>query len=169
MTWAEYEEAKRCRDLDHDINHDEEIKEIIEGKNILLDRAEKLYEAEKLYDKEKEEEEFKTLDDLNNWNRYSKDFAEEIQIEKLIREKLERRNEEPVNEVEKQNYYNRNGIEAKDIISAIYQFYGSDLSSWESACIYNIIKYLMRYKYKENPEKDLDKLVVNVNWLKKEI
>ena len=62
--------------------------------------------------------------------------------------------EEPVSEVEKQNYYNRNGIEAKDIIRAIYQYYGSDL---------------MRYKYKGNAKKDLDKSIVNVIWLKKEI
>ncbi len=68
--------------------------------------------------------------------------------------------------VEKQDYYYRNGIQVKDVINQVYQFFGEDLSSWEAACIYNILKYLMRYKYKENPKQDLDKLIVNIKWLK---
>lgn len=71
--------------------------------------------------------------------------------------------------VENQSYYNRNGVEVKDVIQKVYQFFGDDLTGWESACIYNILKYLMRYKYKENPKDDLDKLMVNVKWLKKEL
>ena len=71
-------------------------------------------------------------------------------------------------EVKKQSYYYRNGIEVKDIIKQIYQFFGDDLTSWESACIYNIVKYLLRAKYKDNAQKDLDKTIVNLEWLKEE-
>lgn len=67
--------------------------------------------------------------------------------------------------VEKQSYYYRNDVEVKDVIKTIYKFYGSDLSSFEASCIYNIMKYLMRYKYKEKPKQDLKKLKVNVDWL----
>lgn len=135
MDWAEYEEAKRCRSLDQDLDSDEKLTRRYWVKKIEEDKEEK------------------------NWEGWMK-MLENIGVDVK---------EEPVSEVEKQNYYNRNGIEAKDIIRAIYQYYGSDLSSWEAACIYNIVKYLMRYKYKGNAKKDLDKLIVNVNWLKKEI
>lgn len=78
------------------------------------------------------------------------------------------RNDDPLSEVEQQDYYYRNGIHVKDVIDQVYQFFGDDLTSWEAAGIYNIMKYLMRYKYKENPQKDLDKIAVNVEWLKSE-
>ena len=74
-----------------------------------------------------------------------------------------------LSKVKKQNYYNRNGVEVITIIRKIYDFFGSDLNSFEAACIYNILKYLMRYKYKDNPKQDLKKINVIVNWLKDEI
>lgn len=67
--------------------------------------------------------------------------------------------------VKRQDYYYRNGIEVIDVINTVFKFFGSDLSSMESACIYNILKYLMRYKYKGNPEQDLRKVIVNIEWL----
>lgn len=146
MDWVEYKEAKRCRGLDQDFDPVEEP----------------VSEEKSWYDwKSMLERIGVTVTEANSYY----DFIEPMKEELVEAEEIE----EPVNEVEKQNYYNRNGIEVKNVIRDIYRFFGSDLSSWESACIYNIMKYLMRYKYKGNSEEDLDKLIVNVNWLKKEI
>lgn len=73
------------------------------------------------------------------------------------------------NNVQKQNYYYRNGIEVKDIIRDVLDFFGSDLTGYEASCVYNVLKYLMRYKFKGNPEQDLNKAIIELEWLKDEI
>lgn len=58
----------------------------------------------------------------------------------------------------KNDYYNRNGVQVMEILNSIYQFFGDDLNAKEGFYIGNIIKYLMRYKFKGDPNRDLDKL-----------
>ena len=58
------------------------------------------------------------------------------------------------------DYYNRNGVEVYDILNLVYQFFGDDLNAKEGFYIGNIIKYLMRYKFKNDPVSDLRKIEV---------
>ena len=71
--------------------------------------------------------------------------------------------------IQKQNYYYRNGVEVKDVIREVLNFFGDDLTGYEASCVYNILKYLMRYKFKDNPKQDLDKAIVEIEWLKEEL
>lgn len=50
------------------------------------------------------------------------------------------------------DHYNQGGIECFDVIKA---FYGQD--AFEGFCAGNILKYVMRYKHKENALEDLKK------------
>ena len=74
-----------------------------------------------------------------------------------------------MNKVEHQSYYKRNGIEAKDVIRLVLEFLGDGITNYEAACVYNVLKYLMRYKFKGNPEQDLNKAIIELEWLKDEI
>ena len=74
-----------------------------------------------------------------------------------------------MNKVEHQFYYKRNGIEAKDVIRLVLEFLGDGVTNYEAACVYNVMKYLMRYKFKDNPKQDLDKAIVEIKWLKEEL
>lgn len=50
------------------------------------------------------------------------------------------------------NHYNQGGIECLDVIKA---YYGND--GYEGFCAGNVLKYVMRYKHKENALEDLKK------------
>ena len=50
------------------------------------------------------------------------------------------------------NHYNQGGIECLDVIKA---YYGDD--GYEGFCAGNVLKYVMRYKHKENALDDLKK------------
>ena len=50
------------------------------------------------------------------------------------------------------NHYNQGGIECLDVIKA---YYGDD--GYEGFCAGNVLKYVMRYKHKENALEDLKK------------
>lgn len=66
----------------------------------------------------------------------------------------------------KPSHYYRNGVEVREILELIFKFFGDDVTAEEGGVIFNIVKYLMRYKFKGNPIKDLDKLSVYLDWLK---
>lgn len=77
--------------------------------------------------------------------------------------------EEPEKEKPKAEpkHYKRNGISVNgDILKVIYDFYGNDLTAKEGFYIGNIIKYLMRFQYKDDPISDLDKLIRYAEMLK---
>ena len=63
------------------------------------------------------------------------------------------------------NHYKPNDIEAYDIINTVFTYFGSDLTNIEAFYIGNILKYLLRYKYKGQKEDDLKKLIEYVNKL----
>lgn len=65
-------------------------------------------------------------------------------------------------------YYKRHGIEVKDVLDQIYTFFDNDITPKEGAYIFNIVKYLMRYKFKDDPISDLEKLETYLEWLKEE-
>lgn len=69
-------------------------------------------------------------------------------------------------EEERNDYYKRNGVEVKEILSLIYRFFGDDLNAQEGFYLGNVIKYLMRFKFKGNPEQDLNKLEEYLSWLR---
>lgn len=71
--------------------------------------------------------------------------------------------------IECMNYYHRNGIEVMDVIKMMNQFFGSAMSGVEHGYIFNVIKYLMRYKFKEDPVKDLNKAKVYIDYLIEEV
>lgn len=58
----------------------------------------------------------------------------------------------PKEKVNHPNHYNQGGIECLDVIKA---FYGDD--GYEGFCAGNVLKYVMRYKHKENALDDLKK------------
>ena len=69
-------------------------------------------------------------------------------------------------EEETVNYYKPHGTEAWDVIDSVLSFYGADLKGAEPFYIGNILKYLLRYKYKGQAQSDLDKLIRYVEKLK---
>ena len=69
----------------------------------------------------------------------------------------------------KMDYYERNDVKVFDIIDLTYKFFGDDINSKEAFYIGNIIKYLMRYKFKGDPNRDLDKLDDYLNLLNEEL
>ena len=66
------------------------------------------------------------------------------------------------------SYYNPNGIVAWDLIDTVLSFYGSDLSPSECFNIGNILKYLLRFKYKGQALSDLDKAIDYLKRVKRE-
>lgn len=56
------------------------------------------------------------------------------------------------------DHYNQGGIECFDVIKA---FHGQD--AFEGFCSGNVLKYVMRYKHKGQPQKDLEKARVYLN------
>ena len=56
------------------------------------------------------------------------------------------------------DHYNQGGIECFDVIKA---FHGQD--AFEGFCAGNVLKYVMRYKHKDNPKQDLEKARVYLN------
>lgn len=56
------------------------------------------------------------------------------------------------------DHYNQGGIECFDVIKA---FHGQD--AFEGFCAGNVLKYVMRYKHKGQPQKDLEKARVYLN------
>lgn len=66
------------------------------------------------------------------------------------------------------NYYNRNGVEVYEILDLIYKFFGDDLNAKEGFYVGNIVKYLMRYKFKGDPSGDLEKLEEYLEYLRYE-
>ena len=61
------------------------------------------------------------------------------------------------------NYYKPHDIEAWDVIEKVLSFYGSDLTGAECFYIGNILKYLLRFKYKGQAQSDLEKVKVYVD------
>lgn len=57
------------------------------------------------------------------------------------------------------NYYKPHDTEAWDLIDQVLTYYGSDLTGGEPFYIGNIMKYLLRYKYKGKAEEDINKLI----------
>ena len=64
------------------------------------------------------------------------------------------------------NHYKPNDIEAYDIINTVFTYFGSDLTNIEAFYIGNILKYLLRYKYKGQKEDDIEKLIEYAKKLK---
>ena len=64
------------------------------------------------------------------------------------------------------NHYKPNDIEAYDIINTVFTYFGSDLTNTEAFYIGNILKYLLRYKYKGQKEDDIEKLIEYAKKLK---
>ena len=64
------------------------------------------------------------------------------------------------------NHYKPHDIEAYDIINTVFAYFDSDLTSIEAFYIGNILKYLLRYKYKGQKEDDIDKLIAYAKKLK---
>lgn len=63
------------------------------------------------------------------------------------------------------NYYKPHDIEAWDLIDQVLSYYGSDLTNVECFYIGNILKYLLRFKYKDQKKEDLKKLIKYVEKL----
>lgn len=70
------------------------------------------------------------------------------ELEKSVDDKITLTNEK----VNHPNHYNQGGIECLDVIKA---YYGDD--GYEGFCAGNVLKYVMRYKHKENALEDLKK------------
>ena len=70
---------------------------------------------------------------------------------------------------EKQSHYKRNNVEVRDVLNLIFKFFQDDLTSMEASCIFNIIKYVMRCKYKGDHAADIEKAKTYLDWLDEEI
>ena len=61
------------------------------------------------------------------------------------------------------NHYLHNGIMAWDIIDKIMDYYGNDIDGSLGFYLGNIFKYLLRFKYKDQAQSDLEKVKVYVD------
>ena len=74
-----------------------------------------------------------------------------------------------MNKVKHQSYYKRNGIEASGIIRLVLEFLGDGITGYEAFCVANVLKYVLRYKFKGKPKEDLDKARTYLEFLKEEL
>ena len=61
------------------------------------------------------------------------------------------------------NHYYHNGIMAWDIIDKIMEYYGNDVDGSLGFYLGNIFKYLLRFKYKDQAQSDLEKVKVYID------
>ena len=61
------------------------------------------------------------------------------------------------------NHYFHNGIMAWDIIDQIMDYYGNDVDGSLGFYLGNIFKYLLRFKYKDQAQSDLEKVKVYID------
>lgn len=66
------------------------------------------------------------------------------------------------------NYYKPHDIEAWDLIEYAMKYYRSDIDGSEAFYIGNILKYLLRFKYKGQRNSDLNKIQMYCERLKDE-
>ena len=59
---------------------------------------------------------------------------------------------------EKTDYYTHNNIEAMEIIETVMKYFGNDIDGMEAFMIGNILKYLLRFKYKDSVKSNMDKI-----------
>lgn len=66
------------------------------------------------------------------------------------------------------SYYKPHDVSAWDLIESVLEYYGNDLSPSECFDIGNILKYLLRFKYKGQALSDLDKAIDYLKRVKRE-
>lgn len=71
--------------------------------------------------------------------------------------------------LDKRSHYNRNGVEAKEVIRMVSDHQEGAVTPYQGFCIGNVVKYVMRFPFKGEPVENLKKAKVYLDYLIQDI